>query len=308
MGLPGVKRIKSERVVKLDSLVDSVDWLRQEIAGVTTDVALDENRKQMELGNDPTRIVLDGRRAIDLKPNDAERLRRMDNVVFVDFKRKIQIFYTSVEVLAEAFDAAWRQLEALTPSRSGWARRTYSFYCNDLQNRGRSREFSAGQAEQVKQWILESSSDSISVSIQGPRVVYRRHVIYQGSNRPSGRGAQEYLAPRPTTGDPLVRFSGMGRRGTVTERRKTVLRGRYAGRVVAQYQLNKAIHKIVQGRMRRQYRDVYVSYRFIPNPPTGQPLDKYNRPEWRGGDYNIHIPSLAMWVKRNFRGGRGRLR
>ena len=94
----------------------------------------------------------------------------------------------------------------------------------------------------------------------------------------------------------------------MTERRKTVLRGPQAGRVLAQYQLNRAIHKIVQRRMRNQFRDVYFGYRFIPNPPGGQELPLYNSPNWKPSGRNVHIPILYMWKKRSFRGGRGRLR
>lgn len=294
-----VRRVSDRRTINLKSLDHLGDrFLKPEVRKFTSQVALEENRAQVVQGNFPSRVVIDRRTTIDLSPADARALARAgNNVTFIGLDRNIRFYYTSNGTLAQALTYAWDLLRSLTRvgPRGPHAVSSYYIWCSDLTDKARSKKFK--EVDGAVKWIVEARGQ-VRVAILGPTYEYRRQLIYNPEGRKqqtrwvsAGKGINE--------GPARDRYTYTGNTKSKVDGKQTgniaVRSHRRGGKTFYQAQVAKAIQQIVVQNVKRQFRDLMASYRFVPSKEL--PLPLYKSPKWRPTS-NVHIPELGLIVKR----------
>lgn len=292
-----VERVLAKRTIELSSLGDvNSEFLFPELRNFTSQVAVEEHRAQVRLSppNHANAVVMDRRRVVPITEAESERLAGLGPYNTISgFKHTIRFTYaTSADIYQGVVDA-YTALLAAIPHRYGHSRLSLYFWMTDYKNPGRNRR--AYSLAAVDTWLKDSDGETVTVNIVGPLTEYRRKVIYEYAN---SRGARRFL--KPSALDP--------RTGIILD--STRVKSDSSGNAVVRYNkksgvarlgVNKAINDTIAQRMRRHYRHLSFSYRFVRSKI---PLRLYNSPKWRPDGQNINIPIIQIRLKRRSRRGR----
>jgi len=297
-------RAKVVYIVKPGDLMNK--FLVPALQETLQDTILDENLIQMRNGNDPTRVVLDSKRRSgelgQAEHNILARAAVTDSLVFRGVKRRITFFYTQIADLKIAVEYAWNALKQLMLRRTGLAFSTMYIYCKEPSAGRSARCENLGQASA---FLDKATGRDVSATILGPRVEYRRMVIY------SKRGGATQTLKRTKLSD------AFSRRTKAVDRYKLIRRGTKVGKdgkargegFIAttwrpgqgsnrggQVLLARAVQELVKTRVQRQFKDIYVGYRFT-STPEGE-LQLYRSPTWRPDGPNRFIPALYLGISK----------
>lgn len=298
-----VERVKETRTKIIPQGVSIVDsWLIDEIRYEVADAIIDENRAQYKQGNVVNKVVIDRRNVKTINPAEAKSIASYDAVRIPELKRQVAFFYTSIGTLIDAFTSTWNRLLSLTPSKTGDARASYEFWVADHTDPSRNTRMH--NAAGVVNWLEKSASGDVLVHILGPKVEYRRSVIYRSqgqktkfiSAKDASVNRTKFLKPQSRNLPGYLKSQGKGIVSRATRRR---------GGIKTEVLVAKAIQEIAISSLKRQYRDIWFSYGFIREHPSALPLPIMNHlprnKHWVPSGLNAHIPVIYLRVKRSGR-------
>lgn len=307
-----IKRHSNKRTISLGGIragqtnKEFYEAVASEVRDFASDSIVDAAKEQYRAAKAlPNRIAYDrNKTVIDLLPAQARRIVTMDtkSQTLTGFNSNIRFFYTDMTLLFRAVSVAWVRMMALTRVLRGNAAATYYFWCNDSLIPARSKKVS--NLGQVRSWLAETTDPLATVSILGPTVEYRRPVIYNPKGRRqqrqwvnSTRAVNEGPATdryRHTTGATRSRIGGKKAKDrAMTNSIKVSGLRRRKGKTYFSVQVAKAIGFMVRQEIRRQFRDIYSSYRFTRSREPLPIIDK----KWKPDGANIHIPVLSLGLK-----------
>lgn len=304
MALPAVERTK--RSVTLTKAGQTGPWMQQEVRSFATQVLVEENRKEANLTppNRPSTLVVN-KRGYSLSESESKTLAvaQTGGVVITGKWSKLSLLYSSVADLAQATAAVYAELLKLTRRKSGTGFRSYYFWLNDKDNKGRSTR--AESITAVKAWLDQSRGSRVSVHILGPTVVYRRKLIYNPAGqatfkRSDARGLKKTFRASNSRlkGLTLDRIIGYN-----TEPESRGFRVRVAGKKrpkeIVEFDVRQALQRIAIRRAKAKFPSVWFGYGYVPSrealPPDKRTGKKYGQGPGQG---NIAAIFIAATLRR----------
>lgn len=303
-----VKTVKRKKVTIIPEGVSIVDtWLLDQVREEISDSIIEENRKQAGLvpPNLVTRIVVDRRNETDVSSAEALSLAGADNITFVGLDKRITFYYTETALLAEAFIATWHKLESLTAvGKTKDAYKSYEFFA---KNYGTGQSIRVQDPEPIVRFLKQNEGSTINVHIIGPRIEYRRAVIYHrrgqkakwvpASKSATGAGKNavdrwKYLDPKSRNINRKFKSSG---KSSLIARLTTSKRGKVSASVL----VARAIQEVTVASVKRQFKDIWFSYGFATDQKQPLPIKNHqprNKP-WKPSGANENVPVIRMGPK-----------
>lgn len=247
-------------------------------------VLLQANAEQVRL--DPPRLpnaITYDRRLVNMTPAEARRLASLPvrRTTVVGWRRKVTLTYGFQFNLFKSVAKAYLDLWRLTRKKSQRGVESYYFYARDKDNPARSTVLTSLNA--VDLWLSKAQSPRVSMAILGPTVVYRRKLIYNPAGKSYNESEGRILERRAgvlsrrarSSVDRIIGFneSDAGIRFSASK----------AGRVLVQFRIQQALHRIVVRRNKARFRSegVWISYGYVPSrdPLPGDPRtgEKYGQ-------------------------------
>jgi hypothetical protein len=221
-------------------------------------VALQELHDQKAAGNPPSNILIDGRAGSE--PD------------IVNAKRRVQMFFLDVELLARAVQIAYEELRRLYTRATGQAAGTIQVWGRAVSGASITHQRLGGIGA-VADWLAAHRNPGTYIRLIGPDVAYRRHLYYT----PPGSRA---------TFRNISRFSE--RRLTELERQQARARAvkTKSGRRLIQIASSANVSDIVLRKMGAQFgRALYISARWVRVPV----------PPWKGATKRTQgVPAIAI--------------
>lgn len=313
MTIPVIREKLIRRPFIIKNRKDYKPWMKEEIRGFLSDVALSEVQSQIRFDNPPSRALVDRRRFSDVTPADVQALKSMSFSarIFPSVQRNIRWTFSNLEVLWDAVKYAYVRLRKAMKQNwaSGDSWKSVYFWCSDPIAKGRSKK--CLRIEQVKAWIAASSNQYVNVRILGPTLEYRRTVIYGRGT--GGRKLSRWVSTKRAAGmlgPGKDRYTFRGKVNSLLDKNKTKkgakkiktnavqIRTRMRGTSFGskyQVKVGKAIHTAVAADVKRSFKDIRIWYRFTRSREKLPVKDKKWERESMTGP-NIHIPELFIGI------------
>ncbi len=271
-----------------------------------TQVLLEANQIEVRKNppNEPTAIEFN-RRATRLTDKQAERLSQLSpgSSVIAGTWRRIGFTYGRLADIFEAVVAVYSDLRGLTRRDTGTGVSTYYFYGKNVDNPSGSRVLRS--LSQVQTWLEANQGGQVTISILGPTVVYRRKLIYNPRGGAlQGKGERSALIKRGralsarTRGTAVDRIIGFNEKDAGLRFRSVGKKGR----VVAEFNIQQALHRIVLRRNQLRFRGkaIWMSYGFVPSKEALPPDPRTGRKYGLGpGPYgNIPVMFIGASTRR----------
>src|SRR5262245_4264673 len=241
-------RTRGRTYASLETWINDVE--EKDLPLVLPAVAQDELNESKKAGNPPSNILVDGRPATEASIALATR--------------RVQFFFVDVEIVVQAVELAWHELQRLYRRKTGDAAATIQIWGHSLRSYfggGPVTNERIGSIGAVRDWLMRHRHPTTYIRLIGPDVPFRRHLYY------SPEGAKLRWRNLASLSD--LRLAELKKRGAGA---RMVSRARGAKKIVFQVASSETVSEIVKRRLGGKFgRTVYISTRWYVVPVPSWP-------------------------------------